>query len=125
VAEIPRTRQGYATVSVRLVVAELDQQVAFLRAVFGAEGDVEPGRPVELRIGDSTVMVTEAGPRDAASAVLYVYVDDADAAYERALAAGALTMEAPIDTPYGDRRCMVGDAFGNVYQIAHVLSDDG
>jgi PhnB protein len=123
VAEKPTARQGYATVSVRLVVPDLEQQVEFLRAVFGADGDVVPGRPVELRIGDSTVMVTEAGVRDAASAVLYVYVDDADAAYERAMAAGALTMEAPIDTPYGDRRCMVGDKTGNIYQIAHVLPD--
>jgi PhnB protein len=125
VAEVPEAREGYATVSVRLVVADLDEQVAFLRSVFGAEGQVVPGRPVELRIGDSTVMVTEAGVRDAASAVLYVYVDDADAAHERAVDAGAITMEAPLDTPYGDRRCMVGDRAGNVYQIAHVLPSGG
>lgn len=53
--------------------------------------------------------------------MLYVDVDDADAAYRRAVEAGAATMEAPVDTPYGDRRCMVRDAAGNVYQIAHVL----
>jgi uncharacterized glyoxalase superfamily protein PhnB len=52
-------------------------------------------------------------------AFLYVYVDDADAAYRRAIAAGAISIEEPRDTPYGDRRAMVADVFGNHYQIAH------
>jgi uncharacterized glyoxalase superfamily protein PhnB len=46
-------------------------------------------------------------------------VDDADAAYRRAIAAGAISIEEPRDTPYGDRRAMVADVFGNHYQIAH------
>ena len=39
-------------------------------------------------------------------------------AYGSALAAGAESLEAPLDTPYGDRRAMVRDLFGNVFQIA-------
>jgi uncharacterized glyoxalase superfamily protein PhnB len=93
--------------------------VAFLRAVFDAVGTVVPASPVELRIGDSVVMVSEAGAREPFCAFLYVYVRDADAVYRRALAAGAVSLEAPLDTPYGDRRAMVRDAAGNVYQIAH------
>ncbi len=77
------------------------------------------GRPAELRIGDSLVMVSGAGERDLFPAFLYVYVDDADATFERAVAAGASTIEAPLDTPYGDHRAMVRDEWGNVYQIAH------
>jgi PhnB protein len=38
--------------------------------------------------------------------------------YRRALAANAVSVEEPRDTPYGDRRAMVRDVFGNVYQIA-------
>jgi uncharacterized glyoxalase superfamily protein PhnB len=64
-------------------------------------------------------MVTAAGERELFPAFLYVYVDDADATYERALAAGAVSLEGPVDTPYGDRRAMVRDRFGNVFQIAH------
>jgi uncharacterized glyoxalase superfamily protein PhnB len=52
-------------------------------------------------------------------AFLYIYVDDADQTYQKALAAGATTVEAPLDTPYGDRRAMVRDPFGNIFQIAH------
>ena len=52
---------------------------------------------------------------------LYVYVRDANAVYRRAIAAGAVSLEDPRDTPYGDRRAMVRDPFGNVWQIAHVI----
>ena len=100
-------------------MADVDAQVAWLRSVFGATGDVVAGRPAELRIGDSLVMVTEAGARELFPVFLYVYVDDADATFERAVAAGCDVREAPLDTPYGDRRAMVSDPFGNVFQIAH------
>jgi uncharacterized glyoxalase superfamily protein PhnB len=102
-----------------MVVADAKAEVEFLRAVFGASGEVHPDRPAEIRIGDSVVMVTAAGEREPFPAFLYVYVDDADTAYRRALDAGASSVEAPLDTPYGDRRAMVRDRFGNVFQIAH------
>jgi uncharacterized glyoxalase superfamily protein PhnB len=114
-------RPGFHTVTPRLVVADVAAQVAFLRTVFGAVGEVPEGRPAEIRIGDSLVLVSAADVGAACPAFLYVYVDDADAAYRRALAAGAVGLEAPFDTPYGDRRGMVRDPFGNVWQIAHVL----
>lgn len=72
-----------------------------------------------MRVGDSLVLVTEAGERELFPAFLYVYVPDADYAYTRAIAAGATSLEQPLDTPYGDRRAMVRDPFGNVFQIAH------
>ncbi len=72
-----------------------------------------------MRIGDSLVLVSEAGERERFPAFLYVYVDDADLAYDRAVGAGAVTVEEPLDTPYGDRRAMVRDHWGNVFQIAH------
>jgi PhnB protein len=63
-------------------------------------------------------MVSAVGPRPAMPTFLYVYVDDADATYERAITAGARSIEEPMDAPYGDRRGMVEDACGNVWQIA-------
>jgi uncharacterized glyoxalase superfamily protein PhnB len=105
-----------------MVVADTGAAIRFLRAVFDASGDVVEGRPAELRVGDSVVMVSATAERDACPAFLYVYVDDADARYERALRAGAASMEPPLDTPYGDRRAMVRDPCGNVFQIAHVIA---
>ena len=116
---------GYHTVTPRMVVADVTAAVVFLRGAFGAQGEVSPGRPAEMRIGDSLVMVSGAGERDPFPAFLYIYVDDADAAYQRALSAGASSLEAPIDTPYGDRRAMVSDAFGNIFQVAHRLGTVG
>ncbi len=104
-----------------MVVSDVAAQVDFLRKVFGATGDVEPGRPAELRIGDSLVMVSSTGERDLFPAFLYVYVNDADAVYRLALDAGAVSIEEPSATPYGDWRGMFRDPFGNVFQVAHVL----
>ena len=115
-------RAGYAAVTPRLVVADPDALAGFLRAVFNAVGEIEPGRPVELRIGSSLIMVSSTAERAAFPGFLYVYVDDADEAFDRAVAAGAEILEAPLDTPYGDRRAMFRDQFGNVYQVAHPLA---
>jgi PhnB protein len=106
-------------VTPRVVVSDVEGQVDFLRDVFDAEGEVSAGRPAEILIGDSLVMVTADTERERFPAFLYVYVDDADDTYQRALGAGAESLEAPLDTPYGDRRAMVRDPFGNVFQIAH------
>ena len=102
-----------------MVVGDVAAEVEFLRTVFDARGEVTVGRPAEIRIGDSLVMVTSTDERERFPAFLYVYVDDADAAYRRAMAAGAVSLEEPLDTPYGDRRAMVRDPLGNVFQIAH------
>jgi PhnB protein len=114
-------RAGYRSVTPRIVVSDVAAQVSFLRAVFGATGARDPGRPAEIRIGDSMIMVTPATERDLFPAFLYIYVVDADLTYQRAIAAGAAILEAPFNTPYGDRRAMVRDPFGNVFQIAHQI----
>ena len=115
-------RIGYHSVTPRVVVSDVAAMVDFLRRVFGATGQPQPGRPVEIRIGDSVIMISSTAERDAFPGFLYVYVADADRAYEAALEAGATSLEAPFDTPYGDRRAMVRDQFGNVFQIAHPVN---
>ncbi len=116
------TRAGYHTVTPRIVVDDVAAQVDFLRLVFEARGEVEPNRPAEMHIGDSLLMVTSATERERFPAFLYVYVSHADVVYQRAIAAGATSLEAPMDTPYGDRRGMVRDPFGNIFQIAHRIA---
>jgi predicted enzyme related to lactoylglutathione lyase len=116
---------GFGSVTPRMFVADPRAQVEFLRVVFDAVGDVPPDRPAEIRIGDSLVMVSSADAREPFPAFLYIYVDDVDVTYRRAIDAGATSLEAPLDTPYGDRRAMVRDRFGNVYQIAHRVTPAG
>jgi uncharacterized glyoxalase superfamily protein PhnB len=112
---------GWHTVTPRLVVREPQQLVEFIRYVFGATGEYRTDRPSVLRIGDSQIMISAADMRDPAPAFLYVYVGDTDDTYQRALDAGARSLEKPSNVPYGDRRSMVKDKWGNTWQIATYL----
>ncbi|MDQ2971641.1 MAG: VOC family protein [Pseudomonadota bacterium] len=102
----------------RIVAKGAQQLVAFVKQVFGATGDYRPGIPAVLSIGESKIMIGDAGIREPMPACLYVYVENADETYRRAIEAGASSIEAPLDTPYGDRRGMVEDQWGNTWQIA-------
>jgi PhnB protein len=110
--------EGWHSVTPRLVARDPARLVRFLRDAFGALGAYRSEAPSEMRIGDSILMVSGAGPREVTSSFLYLYVEDADAAYQRAIKAGAKSIEAPADMPYGDRRAMVEDPGSNVWQIA-------
>jgi uncharacterized glyoxalase superfamily protein PhnB len=109
---------GWHTVTPRLFVRDVAKMVEFLKRTFGATGDCHEDRPSIIRIGDSLVMVSSAEVRGAVPAFLYVYVEDADATYRRAITAGAKSLEKPSPMPYGDRRAMVQDPWDNVWQIA-------
>ena len=113
-----RLPAGFHSITPRIVVEDVGALVHFLRVVFAATGELRVDGPSQLTIGDSVIMVSEAGPRPPFPAFLYVYVDDADATYTRSLDAGAISLEAVEEMPYGDRRGMVQDPFGNVWQIA-------
>ncbi|HEV2364940.1 MAG TPA: VOC family protein [Caulobacteraceae bacterium] len=110
---------GWPRLIPRLFAEDAAGLVGFLREVFGAEGESADSRPSELRIGDSMLLVSEGGGvRQAGPAFLYIYVPDADRTWRAAVDAGATSLEAPVDMPYGDRRAMVRDPFGNTWQIA-------
>jgi uncharacterized glyoxalase superfamily protein PhnB len=109
---------GWHSLTPRVVTEDVTGLADFLREAFGATGEVHPDRPAVMRIADSHLMISGAGPRPVMPAFLYVYVDDADTTYRRAVEAGARSLEQPIDTPYGDRRAMIEDRWGNVWQIA-------
>ncbi len=110
---------GWPTVIPRVFTSQVEAVCLFLKNVFGASGEVRAGAPSEIWIGDSPIMISDGGGvREARPVFLYVYVQDADETYRRALKAGARSVEGPADMPYGDRRATVEDAWGNVWQIA-------
>ena len=110
--------EGWHTITPRLVAHDAKALVSFVTYVFEAVGEYAMATPSILRIGDSNLMISEAGEREPARAFLYVYVADADSVYRRALERRARSIELPFDTPYGDRRCMVEDPWGNTWQAA-------
>jgi PhnB protein len=118
-------RPGWHTVTPRIIVAEPEPLLVFLKETFGAQGEFQPRLPTEMKIGDSVIMISDGGgQRTAMNSYLYVYVEDVDSTYRRALSAKAISIEAPAEMPYGDRRATVKDPWGNVWQIASYSSAD-
>src|SRR5271168_5642037 len=78
------------------------------------------GFHVEAQIGDSIIVMEAADPPHPTGkpASIYVYVEDVDAAYSRALAAGATSVAAPADKPYQERAAGIKDSFDNTWWIA-------
>ena len=111
--------EGWPAVIPRLFTPDVRGLATFVAEVFGGVGQVRTDAPVEMRIGESMVMISDGGGlRQPSTAFLYVYVTDADDACARAMGLGAAIVEAPLDTAYGDRRATVRDPWGNTWQIA-------
>ena len=116
---------GFGTVTPYFFVDDAPTFVAFLIDGLGGAETLRSMRPdghianVQVVLGTSTVMVSEASPAFPAMAgAYYLYVDDADAAMRRALDHGAAEVMAVGDMPYGDRQGGVRDAHGNVWWIS-------
>lgn len=117
--------EGYHTVTPYLVVPDAAGLIDFLKRAFGAQelermaGPDGSVRHAAVRIGDSMVMLGGAsGEWKPLPAMLYLYVEDTDGTYARALAAGATSVMEPADQFYGDRNAGVKDASGNLWWIA-------
>jgi uncharacterized glyoxalase superfamily protein PhnB len=112
------TPSGWHTITPRITVKDAAGLVKFMNHVFETDAKYSDDVPTNVKIGDSILMISEAVTRDKATAFLYIYVRDVDEVYKRALEAGAESIEDPRDLPYGDRRAMVKDNWGNSWQIA-------
>jgi PhnB protein len=122
--------EGYHTVTPYLIVTGADRLLEFVRKAFDAEDrfrmDSEDGTigHAEVRIGDSVVMFAEANEMwPAMPGVIHLYVEDCDAVYERALAAGGASVQEMADQFYGDRSGGVRDPSGNIWWITTHVED--
>jgi PhnB protein len=122
------TPAGYSTVQPWLVSRDTAGLLDFIASAFGGQ---ELARVLtqdggighaEIRVGDSILLAFDAQPDwpDTPS-MLRVFVDDADATFERAVAAGGRVVTPLDDAAWGDRGGRVRDPFGNIWWIvAHV-----
>ena len=122
--------KGFHTLTPYLVVEGIPKLIGFLKQAFGAQETFRLTRPdggvmhAELKIGDSIVMMGEAmGQWKAQPCSLYVYVEDVDAVYQRAIEAGGTSVGEPKDQFYGDRTGGVIDPCGNYWGIATHVED--
>jgi uncharacterized glyoxalase superfamily protein PhnB len=121
--------EGFHTVTPYLLARDAAKLVEFVKNAFDAR-EVYSQKMADgflhahLRIGDSMVMIGEAPERvDPVPCKLYLYVQDVDAVYQKALAAGATMVSEPRDEFYGDRAGGVRDAFGNQWWVATHVED--
>jgi uncharacterized glyoxalase superfamily protein PhnB len=116
---------GYHSVTPYLVVEDVARQLDWLARAFGAVEAFRMAGPdgrighAETRIGDSVIMMGQAGPEHPPMpAMLHLYVGDVDAVFRQAVAAGGAAIREPADQFYGDRSGGVKDPLGNHWWIA-------
>ncbi len=117
--------EGHSTVSPFLVVEDVEKEVAFVKTVFQAEIGEQHRNPegqvwhAEARIGNSVVMIDRTSKHyQAYGGMLYVWVQDVDAAYKAALAQDAESVSEPKNHFWGTREAGVKDTQGNTWWIA-------
>lgn len=122
---------GFNTVTPYFFVKDAESFVRFLIQGLGGEETcrtMQPGgliQNVQVRLGSSTVMVSEATERyPAMSAAFYLYVSNADAAMAQAMVSGASLEMAVADMPYGDRQGGVRDQHGNIWWISQRVVEE-
>jgi uncharacterized glyoxalase superfamily protein PhnB len=122
--------EGFHTVTPYLLVAGVSNLIEFLKQAFAAEEIHRSAMPdgtvmhAQVKIGDSMVMMGEAGGEwKPMPVMLYLYVDDVEAWYHRALKAGATSVRELTDEFYGDRVGGVQDPSGNQWWMATHVED--
>ncbi|CAL95271.1 VOC family protein [Azoarcus olearius] len=130
--------EGYRSITPYLSIDCAAAAIDFYRRAFGATEQFRLALPdgsvghAELRIGDSTIMLADGceqgvarSPRTlgGSSVGLHLYVEDVDAVYAQAVAAGARAISEPKDQFYGDRSGTLEDPFGHMWFVASHKED--
>lgn len=123
--------KGFGTVFPYMIVNAVDDLLSFFIQVFEAK---ELGRTVsndrianlQVQIGNSKFMMSEAGPggMQAMPGTYYVYVEDVDKTFAKALSCGATEVFGPADMPYQDRQAGIIDPSGNYWWISRRLVEE-
>jgi PhnB protein len=129
---------GYHTITPALTIRDAAKAIEFYKAAFGAtERGVMKGPDgkimhAELKIGDSIIMMSDEFPEfgslspqsvGGTSVNLHIYLDGVDAAFDRAVQAGATVVMPVMDQFWGDRYGRLKDPFGHNWSIATHTAD--
>jgi len=120
--------EGFHTLTPYLAVNGAARLIDFLKEGFGAVEKFRVGKPdgklimhAEMRIGDAVLELADASEEFGARLLGNIlHVEDADAVYQRALKAGATSLFAPTEQPWGDREAGVKDTAGNHWNITAI-----
>ena len=138
-AKVNPIPEGYHTVTPYLVVNDGAAALEFYKKALGAEAAFSMPGPsgqgvahAEIKIGSSMVMLGEEWPDSGIRApgslkgttlAVHLYVEDADAAFKRAIDAGATSLMPMADMPWGDRMGKATDPFGHVWSFGSHIED--
>lgn len=121
---------GYHTIDPYIVVKGVSEFIDFLKKAFGAKEDFRVPNPdgsighAEVRVGDSVLLMFDSKETwPATPAFLRIYVKDPDAAFKRAIDAGAKPITEITDSFFGERGGRVKDPQGNIWWIASRVED--
>lgn len=121
---------GYHTITPYLMIKDSQKFIEFLKKAFNAtevsKSVTDDGKIMhaEIKIGNSMMMLSEANELyPAEPALFYLYVNDTDATYKQAIAAGATSTMEPANQFYGDRNAGVKDSFGITWWIGTHIED--
>ena len=120
---------GFSTVTPYLLAEDADKLLSFLEAAFNAVIQERIAGPqgktahAQVLIGNSIVMVGGKPGTASNESMLYLYVEDTDAVYHQAIAAGATSILEPVNQFYGDRNAAVKDCCGHQWWIATHVED--
>jgi PhnB protein len=121
---IPETHQTvmpYLMLNNAAAFIDFAENVFDAKILFSVRDDNQKVSHAEIKIGDSTIMFSEATTQwPVQNANLFVYVENADETYVKAIKAGASILMEIDDKDYG-RTCGVTDAFGNVWWITSII----
>jgi len=130
--------EGYSTITPSIIVRDARKAIDFYKKAFGAEEIMSmpgPGGKImhaEIRIGSSRVMLADENPEwgckspatlNGSPVTFYVYVENVDAAWKRAVDAGAQVKMPLADMFWGDRCGKVDDPFGHGWNLAQHTKD--
>lgn len=125
--------ERYNTVTSFLVLKDVPQFIEFAKKAFGAEelerfydpADNVSVSHAEIKIGNSVIMLSEvtlASPQPV-TGMFYVYVEDVDSIYKKAIDSGGESVREPQNQFYGDRVAGLKDKFGNFWWLATHIED--
>jgi PhnB protein len=122
--------EGYHTFTPYFVVEGASGFIEFLKKAFGGNEVFRfpaPGGKIghaEVRVGDSVLMLADTSTEYPVTRIgSYLYVDDVDATYRKALASGGQSKREPSNQFYGDRVASVADQWGNTWSIGTHVED--
>lgn len=122
-------RPGFTSITPYIIVNRASDFITFMKNAFEGEERLRVPMPdgklmhAEVAIGNGVIETADANDRvPPAPTAIHLYVDDADATYNRALEAGATSIYPMTNQPYGDREGGVKDQFGNYWYIAKPMS---